>query len=241
MALSTTRAVILQTYRYSDTSKILRLMTVERGPCSAVARGALRPKSRYGGMLEPFVEGEATLYLKQNRELHTLSSFDLVRERRDIGHSLELYTVACVLCELVMRLAPQHRDNDLYRTLVSGLDHLHRCAQRGEEEGGLEHIWALVSTLGFRPELDHCVACGRKIENEPARFDFVAGGLSCSNCGPGGRGLESAELRVLRSLAAGKPAMRSHGRQGQWLADFIHYHMSEGTTLRSLRFLREMA
>ena len=85
MGLSTTRAIVLQTYRYSDTSKILRLMTLEHGPCSALARGALRPKSRFGGLLEPFSEGDATLYMKEGRDLHALSGFELVRERRVLG------------------------------------------------------------------------------------------------------------------------------------------------------------
>jgi len=239
--LVTTRAVILQTYRFSDTSKILRLMTVEHGPCSAVARGALRPRSRYGGMLEPFVEGDATFYLKPGRDLHTLSEFELVRERRDLGHSLSLFTVASVLCELVMRLAPEHRDDDLYRTLLEGLDALHDRSRAGDDSGGLEHIWALVSTMGFQPELDACVNCGRPIGEERARFDFSAGGLFCLTCAPGGPGLEPSELKTLRALASGVPATTTAGHQGRWLADFIRYHMSEGANLKSLPFLRELA
>lgn len=239
--LVTTRALILQTYRYSDTSKILRLMTLEHGPCSAVARGALRPKSRYGGMLEPFVEGEATLYMKESRELHTLSAFELLRERRSIGRSLNLYTVASVLCELVLRLAPEHRDDVLYRSLSESLDTLHARAERGEDGGGLEHVWRLVSTLGFHPELDACVSCGRAIGDERARFDYSAGGLHCSTCAPGGPGLEPDELRTLRALAVGRAAPGPAGRQGKWLADFIRFHMSEGANLKSLPFLRELA
>lgn len=238
MGLSTTRAVILQTYRYSDTSKILRLMSVEHGPCSALARGALRPKSRFGGMLEPFVEGDATLYMKEGRELHTLSAFELVTERRDIGRSIRLFTIGSVLCEVVMRLAPEHRDDRLYAALVRGLDGLVERARSGEVEGGLEHVWTLVSTLGFRPELRCCLECGRAIGREGAMFDFALGGLRCRSCAPG-PGLSSAELEALRDLVAGRPG--GAGPQGRWLADFIRYHLAEGANLRSLPFLRELA
>ena len=241
MSLVTTRAVVLQTYRYSDTSKILRLMTLELGPCSALARGALRPKSRFGGLLEPFVEGDATLYTKEGRELHTLSGFELVRERRDLGRSLPLFTVASVLCELVMRLAPEHRDDRLYRVLVAGLDDMHRRAPDGEAAGALAHVWSLVGALGFRPELDHCVACGRAIGAERARFDYAAGGLRCARCGPAGPGLDAAQLRDLRALASGGTAVRPAVGQGRCLADFIQYHLAEGANLKSLPFLRELA
>lgn len=237
MGLSGTRAVILQTYRYSDTSKILRLMTVEHGPCSAIAKGALRPKSRFGGMLEPFIEGDAILYVKEGRDLHTLSGFELVRERRALGRSMRTFTIASVLCELVMRLAPEHRDDALYRRLTGGLDAL---LEADTEVGGLEHVWSLVSALGFHPELERCLRCGRAIGGrERARFDYAAGGLYCADCAT--PGLEADELAALRELAAGRTAADPEGRQARWLADFIRYHLAEGATLRSLPFLRRLS
>lgn len=242
MGLVTTRAVVLQTYRYSDTSKILRLMTRERGPCSAIARGALRPKSRFGGLLEPFVEGDATLYVKQGRELHTLSGFELVRARRGLGHDLGPYTAASVMCELVMRLAPEHRDDRLYATLIGALDALEGAGAPGGGATGLRHIWALVEALGFRPGLDRCTSCGRPIGDERACFDFAAGGLRCRECPPGGPAVRPDELRSLRRLVRGDaPTERIVGPQGRWLADFIRYHLAEGATLRSLPFLERLA
>ena len=43
MSLVTTPAVVLQTYRYSETSKVVRLATRDLGVQSAIAKGALRP------------------------------------------------------------------------------------------------------------------------------------------------------------------------------------------------------
>ncbi len=77
MPIVTTRSVVLQTYPYSDTSKILRLLTLDHGPQSVMARGALRPRSRLSGVLEPFADGTATFYFKPDRDLHTLSEFEL--------------------------------------------------------------------------------------------------------------------------------------------------------------------
>ena len=243
MSLVTTRAVVLQTYRYSETSKILRLMTRELGPCSTLARGALRPKSRFGGLLEPFVEGEATFFTKEGRDLHTMSSFELVRDRRGLDQSIELFTIASVLCELVMRLAPEHPDTELYVTLTRGLDGLHGRVGGGEAAGGLEYVWGLVDALGFRPELERCVVCRRRIGDESARFDFPAGGLRCPSCAPVGPRLSPDELEALRKLAAGSPASGGGaGRnQGLWLAEFIRHHLAEGARLRSLPFLSRLA
>ncbi len=241
MALLNTRTLILKTYRYSDTSKILRLLTLERGPCSAMARGALRPKSRFGGMLEPFIEGDATLYVREGRELHTLSAFELVRERRGLGRDLGTFTAASVMCELVMRLAPEHPDDRLFQTMRVGLDALLAANGGSYAAVGLRHVWAVVETLGFRPDLEACAACGRGIGEEPVCFDLAAGGLRCRRCPPSGPSVTAGELASLRRLVGGHDAEPPVGPQGRWLADFIRYHLAEGSNLRSLPFLQELA
>jgi len=77
--------LVLQTYRYSETSKVVRLATRDLGVQSAIAKGALRPKSRFGAGLELLSEGMAQLYFRETRELHTLGAFDLVNLRRDLA------------------------------------------------------------------------------------------------------------------------------------------------------------
>lgn len=242
MPIVSTRSVILQTYRYSDTSKILRLMTREHGPRSAIAKGALRPKSKFGGVLEPFAEGEATFYLKDDRDLHTMSEFELIRDRQRLGVDLPRFAGASLACELVMRLAPAERDDRLYRALVNALDALMEASEARVEAVALSAVWGVVRLLGFTPELAACVECGR-IPEEGARFDHAAGGLVCGGCTPGdgpGRWLEPPELDTLRKLEDGRPLATETGpgaRQSALLRDFIRYQMTDGTRLRSLRFL----
>src|SRR5438552_15585786 len=99
MALVTTPAVVLRTYPYSETSKIVRLATRDLGVQSAIAKGVLRPRSRFAAGLELLSEGMAQLYHRETRELQTLAAFDLlrseerrVRERGQIwGVVVELY------------------------------------------------------------------------------------------------------------------------------------------------------
>ena len=239
MPIVTTRCVILQTYSYSDTSKILRLMTLDHGPRSAIARGALRPKSRFGGLIEPFAEGSATLYMRENRELDTLSAFDLSRERQRLGADLIRFAGASVLCELVMRLAPEHRDDRLFEALVGGLDALLDAPSGEAESTALSQLWALVSVLGFAPHLSHCIGCGRAVaQGESAFFDASSGGLRCGSCGGHGEAVSAEELMTLRALVdrAGRPPS-ADGIQRRLLIDFIRFHLAEGVRIRSLEFM----
>src|SRR2546427_7805949 len=85
MALVTTPAVVLQTYRYSETSKVVRLATRELGVQSAMAKGVLRPKSPFGAGLELLSEGMAQLYFRETRGLHTPRAFGVVGFARDLA------------------------------------------------------------------------------------------------------------------------------------------------------------
>ena len=238
MPIVTTRCVVLQVHRYSDTSKILRLLTRTHGSLSVIARGALRPRNRLSGLLEPFVEGRATFYLKRNRDLHTLSDFELIRERQALGLDMMRFAGASVLCELILRLAPREPDEVLYDTLVAGLNELLESEPDRVEGLAAARIWHLVALLGFAPSVESCVDCGRPPgPGEQARFDVRAGGLRCSTCPSAGALLAPDEVADLRALVGGDPSIRPSPRQLALLADFIRYHASEGYRIKSLDYL----
>ncbi len=238
MPIVTTRCVVLQTHPYSDTSKILRLMTAGLGPLSVIARGALRPKSRLSGVLEPFAEGMTTLYVKPNRDLHNLSDFELITERQSLGRDLRRYAGASVLCELVLRLAPAERDERLFESLLHGLDSLVAADPATVPGVALATIWRLVETLGFAPSLDVCASCGRPMVGEAAAFDVREASLFCRRCVPHGSLLPAEQVEALRRHAGGNATDEApSGVQARLLVDFIRHHAAEGTRLRSLDFL----
>ncbi|MEN8143987.1 MAG: DNA repair protein RecO [Gemmatimonadota bacterium] len=240
MAIITSRCLVLQSRPFGDTSKILRLLTVDRGPISVIARGALRPKSRISGVTEPFAEGVATVYMKPNRDLHTLSSFELLRARQDLGADMSRFVTASLLCELVLRLAPQEADLTLFETLRSGLDVLLEVSAPEVPSASLVQIWRLVGYLGFSPALDDCFQCGRSLgPGEGARFDTSLGGVRCTGCGGTGTRLTNEQLDLMRAFVQGRPMPgQSVGpEQLRILTDFVRYHPADGLRLRSLEYL----
>jgi DNA repair protein RecO (recombination protein O) len=234
----TTSCLVLQTYRFGDTSKILRLLTSDHGPLSALARGALRPKSRLSGVLEPFVEGRATLYLKPNRELHTLSGFDLVKSRQTLGSDMSRFAGASVLAELVLRLAPAERDERVFAALRSGLDDLVSARTDMASSVALARIWELVRVLGFEPVLDRCISCGRQVGADAGvHFDMREGGIRCIECAGVGHELSPRDLASLRKLSANLPDPGVSAVQVRLLKEFIRVHVAEDLRIRSLEFL----
>src|SRR5690242_6853511 len=79
MPLLLTEAIVLHAFDYLESSRIIRLLTREAGVQSTLARGARKSRARYGSALDLFAEGSAQLYVKPNRELHNLASFEINR------------------------------------------------------------------------------------------------------------------------------------------------------------------
>lgn len=240
MPLILARAVVLQSFAYGDTSKILRLLTEEHGVRSAIAKGAHRPKSRFGGVLELFTEGVAHLYLREGRDLQTLGGFDLLRSRQSLGASVPAFAGASLLAELVLRAGTEEASPELFRTLVRSLDEIATAASGAVEPPVLTGIWRIVSLLGFRPELDNCVGCGRPLDAEtPTRFDIEGGGVACLLCRPVGRIVPAESRAELAGMLAGEspPDFADRLLQRSLVRAFLAAHLGQERPLRSLALL----
>ena len=243
MAPVSSEAIILQVFRYGDTSKIIRLLTRSRGVQSVIAKGAATPRSKYGGILEPFTEGVASFYAKENRDLHTLGSFELTRSRQSLGADLIRFGGASLIAELIMRSGIEEPDEHLYEVVRDALDRIATTETNAVESVVLGEVWALIGQLGFAPALDECIACGRNVRaDEDAVFDYVAGGLRCNDCAGGlpGRTLPAHARTALLQLIEGRHiVIERTAAHWRLLSRFLTHHVVDGASLKSLAFLAE--
>ena len=237
-------AIVLSTLRYSETSKIVRLATREHGVQSAIAKGALRPRSRFGAALQFLSEGHARLLVKEHRELHILAGFDLLRLHAGLAADLERYATASALAEVMLRFAPADPHPESYDLLREALSLLEISPAAELEALGFRALWLLVSTLGFAPALEACVRDGTPLPAEGGlAFSTREGGALCPGCAAGHGATQlppdaRADLRALLDARADLPRLdhrhaESHRRL---LARYIRYHLGEGAELPALEF-----
>jgi len=184
MSLVVTPAIVLRTYRYSETSKVVRLATRDFGVQSAIAKGALRPKSRFGAGLELLSEGIAQLYHRDSRELQTLAAFDVEQLRRELALDLGRFAAATVLAELMVRMAPPAPLPAAFDTLTRGLDSLVQAPAAAIDAAGVRALWSLLAVLGFEPSLRRCVRDSTPVAENgaPIAFSAAEGGVLCEAC-----------------------------------------------------------
>jgi DNA repair protein RecO (recombination protein O) len=244
MPLVSTPAIVLSTIRYSETSKIVRLATREHGVQSVIAKGALRPRSRFGAALQFLSEGQAHFVLRENRDLHLLTSFDLRRLHVGLAGDLDRYAVACALAEVMLRFAPPDPHPASFDLLLGALEQLELASADAVEALGYRLLWQLVSVLGFEPALDTCAIDGVPLPGTGSlSFSTRDGGALCRTCASGhGATLlpeqARAELVALLDSSAALPSF--HGRHGaahrRLLGRYIRYHLGEGAELPALEF-----
>ncbi|MGH7508623.1 MAG: DNA repair protein RecO [Gemmatimonadales bacterium] len=239
-----TPAIVLSTLRYSETSKIVRLATRHHGVQSAIAKGALRPRSRFGAALQLLSEGEAQLLLKENRELHLLAAFDLKRLHVGLVVDLERYAVACALAEVMLRVAPPDPHPESFDLLQRALAELEVAPALAVEALGYRLLWQLVSVLGFAPSLQACVIDGAPLAVAgPLPFSTRDGGALCPSCAGHSGATQLPEqarldLGALLDPKAELPELDpKHGAaHRRLLARYIRYHLAEGVELPAIEF-----
>jgi DNA repair protein RecO (recombination protein O) len=249
MALITTHALVLHAFPYGETSKIVRLLTRDHGVQSAIAKGALRPKSKFGARLQVMSEGVAQLYLKPQRDLHTLAEFDVTTQRSELAKDVPRYAAAAALGELIMRFAPSEPHPEIYDTAVDQLDRLANVPAADVNAAALAALWAIVGTLGFAPSVHTCARDGGTLPEGKAAFSVADGGLLCDTCarGTATTTLEPSDRKVLERLIAGAseaigPLSERHSTaHRRLLVRFVERHVAEGREVRALTFWQEVA
>ncbi len=239
MSLVSTPAIVLRTYRYSETSKIVRLATRDYGVQSAIAKGVLRPRSPFGAALETLSEGVAQLYHKDTRELQTLAAFDVIQLRRDLAADLGRFAGATALAEVILKMAPPAPLPAAYDAFIQGLDALAGAPAGQADAVAVRWLWLVVGVLGFAPQLDTCVRDGNELSppspgSGTVAFSIMDGGALCPSCAglqPPTRLPAQAyrDLVTLNDAAAELPTLdKAHAAAHRRLvARFIRHHLDE--------------
>jgi len=183
MPLVVTQAIVLHAFDYLETSRVLRLITREAGVQSVLAKGARRTRGRVGTGVDLFAEGEAQIYIKPTRDLHTLGAFDVTSSRAGLALEMSRFTAASALAELALRVAGDEANAAMFDDLSATLDALAAASGDAVLERALAGAWQMIADAGFTPSLDVCASCHAELSRDAAvTFSHPAGGALCDDC-----------------------------------------------------------
>jgi len=152
MPARTSESFILQTYPFRESDLIVSFFTRDQGKLRGVAHRARRPKSSFGSGLERLSHATMSYYQKENRELVSLNSCELVHSQFALASNYEASVALDYLAEVTEQLLPPNETNERhFRLLIAVLDYLR---SNGNIWPAVTYfgLWS-VRLAGFLPEL----------------------------------------------------------------------------------------
>jgi DNA repair protein RecO (recombination protein O) len=251
-ALITSPGILLRSYPYSESSKVLRFLTPGHGLLSVIGKGVRSRRYRAEAPLETFGEGVLTFSLRPHRDLHTLQDFRQGEGAMALGRDPQRFVGASLWAELLLGHALEGGDEELYGWVSSALRELGRMEGNEVPSWVLTGGWRILSLLGFPPELESCVRCGNEIaatvgEGALAYFSVTEGGVVCPECVGAGRLPRVGPLALdqLRALGRGDSVRIEEGVRSHLglLESFASYHIGGARgqgEIRSFAIIRSL-
>jgi DNA repair protein RecO (recombination protein O) len=116
---------ILQTYPFREADLVVSFFTRDQGKLRGVARRARRPKSSFGSGLERLSHATVSYFQKENRELVSLNSCELVHSQFGLASNYESSVALDYLAEVSEHLLPPGEANERhFRLLMAVLEYL---------------------------------------------------------------------------------------------------------------------
>lgn len=175
-----TEAIVLKTFDVRETSKIAVFYTKEYGKVTGVLKGIRKDPRKFGSSLDRFSVNDIVFYRYRNKDVHLISQCDLKEYFFLTRQDYKRTVAANYGLELVDTIMQAEQVNKKIYSLI--LQYLHSLEEYKDIDK-LVHIFQIKILLlsGFRPHIDSCVQCNKKIFGK-VRFSMKLGGLICQDC-----------------------------------------------------------
>lgn len=169
--------IIVSETPYSESSKILNILTKDEGIIGVMAKGAKKIKSPLRSVTEKFTLGVFHVYYHKDK-LSTLVSADVLNPLRNIKTDIIKIGYLTYIVELAYQTAKQNEDKDIYNILKATVLKI----EEGLDPRIMTNILEvkMLDYLGVGIDLDKCIKCGNNTSIVTINGD--AGGYICSDC-----------------------------------------------------------
>lgn len=183
-SLCVTPAIVLRSWPFGESDKIVSLLTEQYGRVVGIAKGAKRSRKRFANSLEPFSLVNLQFQDRPHTQLAFIVASDLIPIFKSLPQSLEKIAYASYLVEITEGLTGEREENhSIFHHLREGLSFLD---DNGTSLAFLTFFeLKLLRLSGYQPMLDRCHRCGGNWQARPLdswRFSIQEGGILCGSC-----------------------------------------------------------
>lgn len=177
MKIDEFEGIILSETNYSESSKILNVLTDKHGLIGIMSKGCRNMKSKLRGVSRKLIYGKFNVYYKPNG-LSTLISIDVINSFNNVVMDLEKISYASFMLDITYQVLKQNEESEIFELLKDTLLKL----ESGLSPLPLTNILELklLEYLGVSPNLDSCSVCGSN--KQIVTLSPSHGGYICKEC-----------------------------------------------------------
>jgi DNA repair protein RecO (recombination protein O) len=185
--------IVISEKDYSETSKILNVVTRNYGVIGVIAKGCKSMKSELRSVTGKLTYGYFNLYYKPGK-LSSLISVDVIDSFRNIKTDIKRISYASFLLDLTEQVMKQSYQTEIYELFVNSLIKINE----GFDPMVISNILELkyLDHLGVMPIIDACSICGST--NSIATLSSNKGGYICNRCYKNEKIVSSKTIKMIR-------------------------------------------
>jgi len=184
--------IIIKDSSYSETSKLITLITREHGIINLLAKGAKTLKSPLRSTTTKLTHGYFNIIYKESK-LSTLKEVDIIDYYKNIKQDINKISYASYILELVEQVIKQTNNEEVFDNLIYSLKKI----EENMNPLVITNILELkcLDYLGVMPILDCCSVCGNK---NIITISADQGGYICKNCRKDETIVDERTIKLLR-------------------------------------------
>jgi len=243
-----TQAIVLNSIRWKESSKIVTLYCQELGKIKVIARGVLRAKSAFAGKIESLNLLEVIVVNKGSRSIQDLREAELIKSFNPIRLDLKKFPYAMAIIEIINQIIEEEQaDSQFFDFLIEMFNSI--AEAEIPENTFLYFLLKIASYLGFKPSLEKCHSGDTNLCQEKVFLSQDSGEIFCNKCNVNQTNpipLLKEQFFYLKNLQN-----QHHRRLNSWrytcqgatsliqvLVNYINYHMDQNLRINSLQLLK---
>lgn len=169
--------IVISETNYSETSKILNILTKEHGIIGVISKGCRNLKSPLRSVSTKLTYGKFIIYYKKDK-LSILTEVSVINPFNNLKTDITKISYASYLLELSQQVYKQNENENILNLLITALEKINE----GFDPLVIMNIIELkyLDYLGIMPIIDSCAVCGKK--NNIVTLSSFKGGYICKDC-----------------------------------------------------------
>jgi len=194
MAIVSTEAFVLRSYKLAEQDKIVVLFTKDFGKIRLVAKGARKLKNRFGASLEVLTHLRVIFHEKENRDLLVLDQAEILYSPFEKEPRLRLSYYLFYFAELIHEFYPEREKNPAAFKILLNIEHAFQKRQNLDFLARYVEL-QLLHSQGILSSVAVCSNCNRPFDSLQERRYLGAGTeIFCKRCRDADSCLLSAQL-----------------------------------------------